>query len=517
MSPLPFDDEPDAAATPAPRGRRGRTPATPASPRPAASTQTPRSSPDRTPSAAVTAPAPATRVPATPPAVTRRRVLSVAALTAELRVRLEAGYPDVWVDGEISNGRVWSSGHYYFQLKDATAQIRGVMFRTHASRLRFEPQDGMQVLVRGSLSVYEAKGEYQLVAQHMEPRGAGALQLAFEQLKQRLQDEGLFAQARKRPLPALPRRIGMVTSLDGAAIRDMLTVLLRRHPNAQVLIAHTRVQGDGAAADIAQALARLTRIDDVDVVIVGRGGGSIEDLWAFNEEVVARAIAASPVPVISAVGHETDVTIADFVADLRAPTPSAAAELVLQKSDDFAAQIRRWRDRLSTVMAARLARDTYRVHRATGHPALAGLPLRVSFRARRLDDLAATASHAVRAAVSIRLRRLSQATRLLTHHDPRHRLARGQTALAELDGRLRAAIAARQQRTRRIIERSAAHLHALSPLGVLGRGYAVCWDGTRRRVIRAADEVQPGDAVRITLGSGELVARVTPPDVGGDS
>jgi len=511
MTPLPFDDDPADDVTSPRRPPRGRRPSTPVPPAGSPALQPP--APPATPQAVL----PAAASPVTTPAASRRRVLSVTALTAELRARLESGYPDIWVDGELSNGRMWSSGHYYFQLKDATAQIRGVMFRTHVSRLRFVPQDGMQVLVRGSLSVYEAKGEYQLVAQHMEPRGAGALQLAFEQLKQRLQDEGLFAQARKRPLPALPRRIGMVTSLDGAALRDMLTVLLRRHPNAQVLIAHSRVQGDGAAAEIAQALARLTQVADVDVVIVGRGGGSLEDLWAFNEEVVARAIAASPVPVISAVGHETDVTIADFVADLRAPTPSAAAELVLQKSDERAAQIRRWRERLASTMAARLARDAHRLHRASSHPALAGLPLRLALRARRLDDLLATADRALRTAVAARLRRLGQATRLVAHHDPRHRLARGQTALAGPDGRLRAGIEARRQRLRRQIERSAAHLHALSPLGVLGRGYAVCWDGTRRRVIRAASDVQPGDAVRVTLGTGELFARVIPPDVTDDS
>lgn len=499
MTPLPFDDDPPAETPTHTRSSRASAP-------PASVRQT---APPARPSA---------DSPSAPtPAASRRRVLSVTALTAELRARLEAGYPDVWVDGELSNGRIWSSGHYYFQLKDTTAQIRGVMFRTHVSRLRFVPQDGLQVLVRGSLSVYEAKGEYQLVAQHMEPRGTGALQLAYEQLKQRLHDEGLFAQARKRPLPALPRRIGMVTSLDGAAIRDMLTVLLRRHPRAQVLIAHSRVQGEGAATEIAQALARLTRVDDVDVVIVGRGGGSLEDLWAFNEEIVARAIAASPVPVISAIGHETDVTIADFVADLRAPTPSAAAELVLQKSDEFAAQIRRWRERLSSTMNARLARAVHRAQRASTHPALAGLPLRLALRARRLDDLLGTADRVVRAAVVSRQRRLAHATALVVQHDPRHRLARGQTMLAGLDARLRAGIEARQQHLRRQVERGAAHLHALSPLGVLGRGYAVCWDGARRRVIRAASDVQPGDAVRITLGTGELCARVTPSDAPGDS
>lgn len=495
MSPLPFDDDPPADATPTPRAERAARAPRPSPPPPAAG-------------------APAS---ATAPQPSRRKVLTVAALTADLRARLETGYPDVWVDGEISNGRVWSSGHFYFQLKDATAQIRGVMFRNTVNRLRFAPQDGMQVLVRGSLSVYEAKGEYQLVAQHMEPRGAGALQLAFEQLKQRLQDEGLFAHERKRPLPALPRRIGIVTSLDGAAIRDILTVLLRRNPRAQVLIAHSRVQGEGAAAEVAQALARLNRIDDVDVIIVGRGGGSLEDLWAFNEEIVARAIAASRVPVISAVGHETDVSIADFVADLRAATPSAAAELVLQKSDEFAAQIRRWRERLSSAMTARLARGAHRVQRAATHPALAGLPLRLSLRARRLDDLLATADRQLRSAVAARRRRLERAAGLVAHHDPRHRLGRGQAALAGLDARLRAGIATRHQHARRHLERSAAHLHALSPLGVLGRGYAVCWDGTRTRVIRAVGDVQPGEALRITLGHGELTARVIDADSPRDS
>ena len=250
-----------------------------------------------------------------------RRVFTVSELTSAVRELLESEFPEVWVEGEISNGRVWNTGHLYFTLKDGAAQIKAVMFRSALRYLKFKPEDGLHVVARGRVSVYDPKGEYQLVCEHIEPHGLGALQLAFDQLKKRLQAEGLFDAARKRPLPALPDRIGIVTSLDGAAVRDIVKVLRRRYPNAHLVIRPTRVQGEGAAADIARGLAAIGRVPGVDVIIVGRGGGSIEDLWAFNEEVVARAIATSPVPVVSAVGHEVDVTIADFVADVRAPTP----------------------------------------------------------------------------------------------------------------------------------------------------------------------------------------------------
>src|SRR6187200_570296 len=277
----------------------------------------------------------------------RRQIVTVAELTAGIRASLESGFGELWVEGEISNCRVWNTGHVYFTLKDQTAQLKAVMFRSAYRYLKFKIDDGIHVVARGRLSVYEPKGEYQLVCEHLEPQGRGALQLAFEQLKKKLQAEGLFATARKRPLPALPRKIGLVTSLDGAALKDIIKVLSRRHPNAHLVLRPVRVQGDGAGEDIARALKAITRIQGVDVVIVGRGGGSIEDLWAFNEEVLARAIAASPVPVIAAVGHEVDVTIADFVADLRAPTPSAAAELVVTAKDEFCHRI----DRLSQRLA----------------------------------------------------------------------------------------------------------------------------------------------------------------------
>src|SRR4051794_36343792 len=241
-----------------------------------------------------------------PPIAQSRRVLSVTELTVRVRDLLEAEFFEVWVEGELSNCRVWNTGHLYFTLKDGSSQVRAVIFRSALRYLKFKPADGLRVVARGRVSVYEPKGEYQLVCEHLEPHGLGALQLAFDQLKKRLQAEGLFDAARKRPLPALPRKIGIVTSLDGAAIRDIIKVLKRRHANAHVVIRPARVQGEGAAGDIARALRAIGRVPGVDVLIVGRGGGSIEDLWAFNEEVVARAIAAAPVPVISAVGHETD-------------------------------------------------------------------------------------------------------------------------------------------------------------------------------------------------------------------
>ena len=270
-----------------------------------------------------------------------RRVLTVAELTTAIREILETAYPEVWVEGELSNCRLWNTGHLYFTLKDESAQLKAVMFRSAARYLKFRPENGLHVIARGRVSVYDPKGEYQIVCEHLQPHGLGALQLAFEQLKQRLHAEGLFDPARKRQLPALPRKIGVVTSLDGAALRDIIKVLRRRYPNAHLVIRPARVQGEGAAEDLARGIAQIATVPGIDVAIVGRGGGSTEDLWAFNEEVVARAIARSPIPVISAVGHEIDYTISDFVADVRAATPSAAAELVVARKDEYGDRIDR--------------------------------------------------------------------------------------------------------------------------------------------------------------------------------
>src|SRR3954454_22762856 len=316
-----------------------------------------------------------------------RRVFSVSELTAAIRGVLETGFGEVWVEGELSNCRTWNTGHVYFTLKDGDAQIKAVMFRSAVRYLKFKPEDGMHVIVRGQLSVYEPKGEYQIVCEHLEPRGLGALQMAVEQLKKKLHAEGLFDAARKRPLPSLPRIIGIVTSLEGAALRDIIKVLRRRHPNAHLLIRPTRVQGEGAAAEIADALRAIVKVPGVDVVIVGRGGGSFEDLLAFNQEPVARAIAAAPVPVVSAVGHEVDVTIADFVADLRAPTPSAAAELVVTAKDEFCARVSRLSRRLEAAARDGLGRRRALLQTLSNRRGLAGWPARVAMRGRHAAEL----------------------------------------------------------------------------------------------------------------------------------
>src|SRR5437660_12655635 len=321
------------------------------------------------------------------PTSSRRAVFTVTELTVRVRDLLETEFVEVWVEGELSNCRFWNTGHLYFTLKDSTAQIRGVIFRSALRYLKFKPADGLRIVARGRLSVYEPKGEYQLVCEHMEPQGLGALQLAFDQLKKRLQDEGLFDAARKRALPTLPRKIGIVTSMDGAAIRDIVKVLRRRYANAHLVIRPARVQGEGAAREIARALRAIGRVAGVDVVIVGRGGGSIEDLWAFNEEIVARAIVQSRVPVISAVGHETDVTIADFVADVRAPTPSAAAELVVSRHDEFCSRIDRLHDRALAAVRGRVQTLSRRVHVVSSRPAFAGVPGRVAMRGRQTAEL----------------------------------------------------------------------------------------------------------------------------------
>jgi exodeoxyribonuclease VII large subunit len=440
-----------------------------------------------------------------------RRVLTVSELTARIRVLLEERFIDVWVEGELSNCRVWNrnTGHMYLTLKDADAQIKGVMFRSALRYLRFTPQDGLRVVARGRISVYDPKGEYQIVCEHLEPAGLGALQLAFDQLKQRLAAEGLFDPRKKRPLPSLPRKIGLVTSLDGAAVRDILQVLLRRYPNAHVVIRPTRVQGEGAASDVARGIARICRVPGVDVVIVGRGGGSIEDLWAFNEEVVARALARCPVPTIAAVGHETDVTIADFVADLRAPTPSAAAEMVVARKDDFCLRIDRLAQRLSTSMNTRVHRGETRLRLLESAPGYAGLRGRLAMRGRHV----AGRDHALRAAAGARLaaalRRFHGLRLTLETLDLRRRLGQIQMRLVAADTALVRAVSAVERRADARLRDAVARLESLSPLAVLGRGYAMCWNADRTALVRNAAAVDPGDRVHVRLERGELSCEVT--------
>jgi exodeoxyribonuclease VII large subunit len=442
------------------------------------------------------------------PASRSRRILSVTELNVRIRDLLETECFEVWVEGELSNCRIWNTGHLYFTLKDPSAQLRGVLFRSALRYLKFKPVDGLRVVARGRVSLYEPKGECQLVCEHMEPQGLGALQLAFDQLKARLQTEGLFDSARKRPLPALPRQIGIVTSLDGAAIGDIIKVLRRRYANAHLVIRPTRVQGDGAALEIARAIKAVGRLRGVDVVIVGRGGGSIEDLWAFNEEIVARAIVRCPVPVISAVGHESDVTIADFVADVRAPTPSAAAEMVVARKDEFCARIDRLSDRLTAATFARIHSHSRQLHALAARPAFAGFPGRVALRSRLVTELSHALTRRMRGRMAARQRQLQQLRRQLDLLDLGRRLAGFRTRLATVDGRLRAGAARTHHRADARFRTCAGRLETLSPLAVLARGYSVCWADGRTRVVRSSEEVNLGDSVQVTLARGELDCEV---------
>jgi exodeoxyribonuclease VII large subunit len=437
-----------------------------------------------------------------------RRVLTVSELTARIRTVLEEGFFEVWVEGELSSCRVWNTGHLYFTLKDPAAQIRGVMFRSALRALRFAPKDGLRVVARGRLSVYDPKGEYQLVCEHLEPEGLGARQLAFEQLKERLATEGLFAAARKRPLPALPRKIGVVTSLDGAAVRDIVQILRRRYVNVHIVIRPTRVQGEDASLDIARGVRAVSSVPGVDVVIVGRGGGASEDLWAFNSEVVARAIAGCRVPTISAVGHETDVTIADFVADLRAPTPSAAAELVVARKDELVNGIERLERRLRASLATRLHRAESRLRSLEARPGLAGMSGRLAGRARHADELTDELHGAVRSLLARRLRAHRVQRALLDAFDPRRRLAEIRNRLMAADGRMRTTLERRRHAADARLRSAAGRLESLSPLGVLARGYAVCWNEARTALVRDAASVAPGDRVHVRLHRGELACDV---------
>jgi exodeoxyribonuclease VII large subunit len=414
----------------------------------------------------------------------RRAVLTVSELTEQLRALLEERFPAVWVEGEISNFRAYGSGHAYFTLKDADAQLRCVIFRTRAPRIRFQPADGLHVVAFGSVEVYAQRGEYQLVVELLEPRGLGALQLAFEQLKARLQAEGLFDAARKRDLPRFPKKIGLVTSPSGAALRDMLRVIARRFGELHIMIAPCRVQGEGAAAEVAQGLRDLNALGDVDVIIVGRGGGSLEDLWAFNEEVVARAIASSKAPVISAVGHEVDFTIADFVADLRAPTPSAAAELVVREKQAVVDALDDLRERLLRA-ATRPLRDLER----------------------RVDELTLRMRRALTGELRHASHRVAMLVSTLRSTSPVARVSGGRHRLERLDARLASAVTRSCERARFRLRAAVARLDSLSPLAVLGRGYSLTLT-PERRIVRSARDVRAGDEVRVLLHRGSLECRV---------
>ncbi len=415
-----------------------------------------------------------------------QRILTVSALTTLVRDRLEKDFSDLWVEGEVSNLRAPASGHLYFTLKDATSQIRVVLFRAGALRLRFALKEGLQLVVRGRLTVYEPRGEYQIILDYLEPKGVGALQLAFEQLKERLAREGLFDPARKRPLPFLPRRVGIVTSLSGAAIRDMLVVLRRRCPILGVVVAPVPVQGDNAGPEIAAAIRRLSASGLVDVMIVGRGGGSLEDLWCFNDEAVVRAIAASKVPVVSAVGHEIDVTLADFAADHRAPTPSAAAEAVAPVLSELVGALEDGWERMARAVRGRL------LERA----------------AQRVDETTARMTHVIEALLSTLQRQVSEHRRGLQAVSPVERVRAASVLLPQLTKRVGQSMAVLLAVKRQALRAAGAALDSLSPLAVLARGYSIVQTVPDGTVVKRARDVTAGDQVSAKLAEGRLLCDV---------
>jgi exodeoxyribonuclease VII large subunit len=491
--------------------------------------------------------------------VPERKLYTVAELSFAVKDLLETSFPDVWVTGEVSNFRAAASGHYYFTLKDASAQLRAVCFRNQARYLKFKPQDGLAVIARGHLSVYEARGEYQLYVEYLEPAGVGALQFAFEQLKQKLAAEGLFDEARKKPLPLLPRAIGVVTSPSGAAVRDILRVIKRRFPNMNVFLYPATVQGAGAAAEIVEGIEYFNQHPIVDVMIVGRGGGSLEDLWPFNEEFVARAIVASKVPIISAVGHETDFTIADFVADLRAPTPSAAAELVVHRRGDFIAEVANRIRHMSQNLRLRMSEARTELTELRMHRAFQQFPARVQERSQRIDESLAEMERSLRGRLEVAQHKLIELTAQLLRFEPRRlleirwvqiqqrksQLGRIESEMSmligerlhasreawmrassgvtryDLQGMLRLGLASVHEREiglrnriGRIITEHRHHMEHYqslieerSPLTILTRGYSITRDA-ENKVVRDATQVELGDNVSIRLARGGLGATV---------
>lgn len=440
----------------------------------------------------------------TPPG---RDIYTVSRLNREARELLETGLPLLWVEGELSNLARPSSGHLYFSLKDAQAQVRCAMFRNRNQLVRFRPADGMQVLARARVSLYEARGDYQLIVESLEEAGDGALRRAFEQLKQRLLAEGLFDAARKKPISDLPRRIGVITSLTGAAIHDVLTVLRRRFPAIPVLVYPTPVQGKTAAPEIARMIRLASARAECDVLILCRGGGSLEDLWAFNEEIVARAIADCDIPIVTGIGHEVDVTIADFAADLRAPTPSGAAEHVSPDGADWRRRLEYLGERLAGLARGDLARRAERLQWLARRLRQQHPGQRLRQQAQRLDELEQRLLRGLRAGGRRRALLLEHGLARLLRHTPLHRIERTRELCARLDQRLRQLMQRRLERHGDHVAGLGRALDAVSPLATLGRGYAIVRrpDGG---VVRDARTVKPGDTVEARLARGRLVCDV---------
>jgi exodeoxyribonuclease VII large subunit len=438
----------------------------------------------------------------------QRRLYSVAELNAAIRGVLDREFSDVWVAGEISGTKQAASGHWYFTLKERDSQLRCVCFRGTARFLKFKPQDGIAVLARGRVEVYEQRGEYQLLVEFLEPQGLGALQLAFEQLKRKLAAEGLFDSSRKRPLPRLPLRVGIVTSPRGAVIQDMLNILPRRFPGIHIRLYPAVVQGERAVEEVCAGLAYFAQSGWPQVIIVARGGGSLEDLWSFNEEEVARAIAASPVPVISAIGHESDFTIADFAADLRAPTPSAAAELVICTRTELLESLDYYRQKLAQSLRYRLLQLQRRLHEQGTDRAVSVLRRRIGRSLQRVDDLDYRLRECMRSRLESNNRRLHSLEVRLRHLDLRLRMAGMRQRLEACGNALSQSMRWRLTHCHRLLAPLEAQLRQLSPLRILDRGYAIVTDEAGR-LLKSATGVDEGERLRIRLAEGELRAKVT--------
>jgi exodeoxyribonuclease VII large subunit len=436
-----------------------------------------------------------------------RKIWSVMELTGRISNVLAAQFSNLWVEGEVSNYHAAQSGHLYFTLKDAKAQVKCVCFKSQAMRLKFRPEDGLKLIVRGSISVYEPRGEYQIYVEHIEPSGVGALQLAFEQLKKRLEAEGLFDEARKKPLPVLPRRIGVVTSPKGAAVRDIIRILRRRFPNLHLIVYPVRVQGDGAAEDIVAALRYFNRKQLVDVILLARGGGSIEDLCAFNEEIVARAIAVCTIPIVSGVGHETDFTIADFVADVRASTPSAAAEIVVQSRQEFQRHLQELEHKISQQTRYLLLEFRHHLKELATHMGFRRLEELLRRHRQQTDELTSRLGVALQGRIERLRHRYTIAGTRIASFDLRARIRTFGLRLVQRSAELGVRMERLLVRKIQLLERLRLQLEERSPLRVLERGYSICTDA-EGNVVRAADQVAIGAEVNVQLARGRLGAEV---------
>ncbi|MEC0230917.1 exodeoxyribonuclease VII large subunit [Paenibacillus alba] len=440
------------------------------------------------------------------------KILSVKELNRYIKLLLEGDsrLQDVWVRGEISNFTHHSSGHMYFTIKDAEGRLKSIMFASHNQKLGFIPKEGTKVIARGNISVYERDGAYQFYVTAMQPDGIGSLYLAFEQLKKKLEGEGLFAAERKKPIPRFPRAIGVITSPTGAAIRDVIITLQRRFPSVQILLYPVLVQGAQAGPSIVKAIEAMNRLGEADVLIVGRGGGSLEELWAFNEEIVARAISASAIPVISAVGHETDFTIADFVADLRAPTPTAAAELAVPNHLELKQQLAQQSQRLHYGLLQQLRRKQERLERAKRSPFLTNPRRQLLMQpAERLDRLAEQLGYRMRQRVSKLAERHMKLERSLSSFNPTEQAVSAKRRLDTAGRQMSTAMQTLLRTKKQEWQSSVRHLDALSPLKVMQRGYSLTYDDQDQQLIRSVSQVKVGDTVRIRLKDGRLNCEVS--------